>query len=190
LPYHTTDEGNTTKEEDSTSLDTPPPTFFSSHVELVSENITEKKSELSQQLFNTTSTVIQQPQNVEEEENAPIVYEIKNTENEEFIQHTTKNEGERGCVEQSQFDDVLQISQSVHSTTTTEDSAYQTNSQNPTSQQEAFQQKYQPVEVLNRCFSSGVDLTAESITGNGEEVSQQLFNTYSTLIKHPEIVDQ
>jgi hypothetical protein len=149
LPNHTTNEDNTTKEDGLTTKDIPPPSYFSSSVESNTETTTEKEIEVSQQLFNTTSTVIQQPLNVEGEENAPIVYEAKNTETQEFIQHTTKEEGERGCVEQSQFDDVLQISQSVYSPTTTEDSAYQTNSQNPTSQQEAFTNKYQPVEVRN-----------------------------------------
>jgi thioester reductase-like protein len=39
-------------------------------------------------------------------------------------------------------------------------------------------------------FSSGVKLTAETTTGNELEFSQQLFNTYSTTIQHPEMVDQ
>jgi hypothetical protein len=51
-------------------LDTPPPTYFSSRVELMGENITGKEKEDIQQLFNTTSTVIQQPENVDLTKNA------------------------------------------------------------------------------------------------------------------------
>jgi hypothetical protein len=153
LPDYTTNEDNTTivncELVIDNCFDTPPLTSFSSGVELLSENLTGKEVEVSQQLFNIDSTTIQHP---------PIVRFNKNTHNQDgeinseaqnFIQHTTRDEGERGCVEQSQLDDVLQISRSVHSTTTTEDTAYQTNSQNPSSQQKAFQQKYQPVEVRN-----------------------------------------
>jgi hypothetical protein len=75
---------------------------------------------------------------------------IKNTEIQQVIQHTTKDEGERVGVEQTQSVDVLQAESISNSFTTTEDIAsQQTNSQASTSGQEAFQQKYQPVEVLN-----------------------------------------
>ncbi|NJO94469.1 MAG: hypothetical protein HC820_09350 [Hydrococcus sp. RM1_1_31] len=105
--------------------------------------------ESSQHLFNTTSTTIQQPLNVELLDNVQIVEQIRDTATQEFIQHTERNEGERGCVEQTQFNDVLQNEQIVILPTTTEDTACQTNSLVPISQQKAFNQKYQPVEVLN-----------------------------------------
>ncbi|NJO93269.1 MAG: hypothetical protein HC820_00910 [Hydrococcus sp. RM1_1_31] len=58
--------------------------------------------------------------------------------------------GERGCVEQGQFDDILQTEQIANSSTTALDTTcQQTNSQVHTSEQEAFRQKYQLVEVLN-----------------------------------------
>jgi AAA domain len=113
LPYQTTNESDATEKDNSTLSDTPPPIHFSSRVELMGENITGKEKEDIQHLFNTNSTVIQQPLNVEGEENASIVDEAKNTETQEFIQHITKDEGERGCIEQSQFDDVLQTEQIV-----------------------------------------------------------------------------
>jgi hypothetical protein len=60
LPCYTTSEENTTKEDGLTTKDTPPPTYFSSRVELMAETITEKELELSQQLgqhpFNNYST--------------------------------------------------------------------------------------------------------------------------------------
>jgi hypothetical protein len=57
-----------------------------------------------------------------------------------LIQHTTKEEGERGVVEQTQSNCILQIEQPLNFPNTYLDS-------NP--QQKSFQQKYQPVEVLN-----------------------------------------
>jgi hypothetical protein len=113
------------------------------------ETTTGKEVEVSQHLFNTDSTTIQQPLNVEGEENASIVDEEINTEDEKFIQHTTKDEGERGVVEQVQLDGVLQNNQIANSSTTEQDTSSQTDSLNSTSGQEAFNQKYQPVEVLN-----------------------------------------
>jgi hypothetical protein len=71
------------------------------------------------------------------------------TEAQPVIQHTTKEEGERGVVEQVQLDNVLQTDQNANSSTTTENTSFQTNSLASTSQQKSFQQKYQPIEVLN-----------------------------------------
>jgi hypothetical protein len=149
LPYHTTDDDNTTKEDGLTTKDTPPPTYFSSRVELMAETISQKELELSQHLVNTNSTVIQHPQNVDKTENDSIVDSVKDVENQQLIQHTTKDEGERGCVEQTQSEDILQTEQTVNSSTTTEKTSFQTNSLASTSQQKAFTNKYQPVEVLN-----------------------------------------
>jgi capsular polysaccharide biosynthesis protein len=116
----------------------------------VAETISGNEVEFSQQLFNTYSTVSQQPEIVDFQENESTVDKAKNTETKEFIQHTTKDEGERVGVEQFQFDDVLQIAQNANSsTTTTEETSSSTNSLNSTSQQKAFTNKYQPVEVLN-----------------------------------------
>jgi hypothetical protein len=112
LPNYTTDEGNTTKQEDSTSLDTPPPSSFSGRVELIPENTTGKEVEVSQQLFNTHSTTIQHPEIVDKTENDSILHEAIDTEAQPVIQHTTKDEGERGVVEQEQSVDVLQTSDS------------------------------------------------------------------------------
>jgi hypothetical protein len=149
LPYHTTVEDNTTKENCLTIKDTPPPSYFSSRVESNAETTTGKEIEVSQQLFNINSTTIQQPENVEGEEKAQTLDEVKNTETQEFIQHITKDEGERGCVEQSQSSSVLQTEQVSNSSTTQKDTPSQSNSQDFTWGQEVFQQKYQPVEVLN-----------------------------------------
>jgi hypothetical protein len=149
LPGHTTSENHATQKVDSTSLDTPPPTFLSRNVELVGESITGKEIEVSQQLFNTASTVIQQAENVDLAGNDSNAYKIEDTEIQQVIQHSTKDEGERGYVEQGQFDDVLQTEQTANSSTTSEDISSETNSFDHTSQQEAFNRKYQPVEVLN-----------------------------------------
>jgi hypothetical protein len=149
LPTYTTNDSHTTEKVDLTTKDTPPPTSFSSHVELTTETTTGNELEFSQQLFNTYSTVSQQPEIVDFQENVSTVDKAKNTETKEFIQHTTKEEGERVGVEQEQFDDVLQNQQRVNLSPTTEKTSSPTNSLNSTSQQEAFTKKYQPVEVLN-----------------------------------------
>jgi hypothetical protein len=47
------------------------------------------------------------------------------------------------------LDNVLQNQLPINSPTTTEKTSFQTNSLASTSQQEAFTNKYQPVEVLN-----------------------------------------
>jgi hypothetical protein len=78
----------------------------------VSENVTGKELEVSQHLFNTNSTVIQHHSNVELIENAQTPVEEKDTEAQQVIQQTTKDEGERGVVEQEQSVDVLQTSDS------------------------------------------------------------------------------
>jgi hypothetical protein len=158
LPYHTTDEDNTTIANCELSiancLDTPPPSYFSSWVELNTESATGKEVEVIQQQVNTDSTVIQHPLNVELIENVQTIDKEVNTEDEKFIQHITKNEGERGCVEQGQFDSVLQNEQIANPSPTSEahrKTSFPTSSFNQTltSQQEAFTKKYQPVEVLN-----------------------------------------
>jgi AAA domain len=149
LPEYNTNEGNTTKENSLTTKNSPPPTLFPSRVKLVDESITGKELKFSQQQFNTYSTVIQHPQNVGLIENVQTVEQIKDTTTQQFIQQTTKDEGERGCIEQTQCDRILQTEQIPNSFPTTEDTSSQTNSPDHTSQQEAFQQKYQPVEVLN-----------------------------------------
>lgn len=112
LPNYTTNGDNTTENKDSTFWDSPPPSHFSGHVELVSENVTGKELEVSQHLFNTNSTVIQHHSNVELIENAQTPVEEKDTEAQQVIQQTTKDEGERGVVEQEQSVDVLQTSDS------------------------------------------------------------------------------
>jgi hypothetical protein len=149
LPEYTTNKGDTTKEDGLITKDSPPPSDFSRSVKLVPESATRKEVELSQQLFNTYSTTIQHPLNVGLKENAQTLDEEIDSEAKEFIQHSTKNEGERGGVEQAKSDDVLQNEQLVIPSTTHLNTSSQTNSLNFTSQQEAFQQKYQPVEVLN-----------------------------------------
>jgi hypothetical protein len=53
LPRHTTNEKNTTEQEDSTSLDTPPPSSFSGRVELSAQSIAVSGEKVSQQQFNT-----------------------------------------------------------------------------------------------------------------------------------------
>jgi len=63
----------------------------------MSENPTEKELEDSQHLVNTHSTTIQHPSNVGLDKNSQTACEAKNTEPQEFIQHMTKDEGERGC---------------------------------------------------------------------------------------------
>jgi hypothetical protein len=150
LPQYTTAEGNTTDKIDSTSLDTPPPTLFSSGVKLVTKSFAGKELDDSQHLFNTHSTTIQHPSNVGLVENAQTPDEEIDTEPQDFIQHSTKEEGERGCVEQEQFDSVLQTEKIANSSTTQKDTSSQSNSIDPASQQEAFTRKYQAVEVLNR----------------------------------------
>jgi len=115
----------------------------------VDESITGQELEFSQHLVNTTSTVVQPPSNVELVKNDQIAREKRDVELKEFIQHTTKEKGERGCVEQSKSDKVLQNKQLVTLPTAQEDTFSQTNSQSPTSQQEAISRKHQPVEVLN-----------------------------------------
>jgi hypothetical protein len=130
-------------------LDTPPPTFFSSHVELTPESNAVVEEEVIQHLVNTTSTVIQHTQNVEGRENESTVDEVKNTETQKFSQHTTKKKGERGGVEQGQLDDILQKEQSVTFAIAQQDTSSQTKSLDSTSGQEAITNKYQPVEVLN-----------------------------------------
>jgi KaiC/GvpD/RAD55 family RecA-like ATPase len=95
LPRHTTDESDATKEKDLIIKDSLPPTSFSSDVKLVTENITGKEIEDSQHLFNTTSTVVQQPRNVGLIENAQTPDAEIDLEHQEFIQHSTKDEGER-----------------------------------------------------------------------------------------------
>jgi hypothetical protein len=112
----------------------------------MSESITGKEVEHSQQQFNTHSTVIQHFSNVDLTENAQTVHETKNTEIQQVIQHTTKEEGERGYVEQVQLENVLQKERRVDFSTTQKETS---SSQDITSQQEAFTEKYQPVEVLN-----------------------------------------
>ncbi|NJO94504.1 MAG: hypothetical protein HC820_09575 [Hydrococcus sp. RM1_1_31] len=149
LPEYNTNEGNTTEDFNSTSWDSPPPTFFPSSVELMPESTTRKELEDSQHPFNTYSTVIQHTQNVELDKNSQTSYETRNIKPQKFIQHATKDEGERVGVEQVRSENILQVEQPVDSFTTQEDTTCQTNSQDPTSQQEAFNQKYQPVEVLN-----------------------------------------
>jgi hypothetical protein len=149
LPYHTTNDDNTTKEDGLTIKDSPPPSHFSGHVELVSENITGKEKEDIQHLFNTHSTVIQHPENVDRQENPHNYDRERNTAAQQVIQQTTKDEGERVGVEQVHCERVLQIERQVDLSTTTEDTSSQTDFLDQTSQQEAFQQKYQPVEVLN-----------------------------------------
>jgi hypothetical protein len=146
---HTTINDNTTKEESSISWDSPPPSSFSSGVKLVAESIARKEIEVIQQQFNTHSTLIQQLNNVKLGKNAYNQDVEINLEPQEFSQQTTSKEGEREGVEQAQLDDVLQTEPIPNSSTTTEDTSSQTNSFDPTSQQEAFQQKYRPVEVLN-----------------------------------------
>jgi hypothetical protein len=74
----------------------------------------------------------------------------KDIEPQEFIQHSTKDEGERGYVEQTQSGDVLQNERIVTFAIAQQDTSSQTKSPDLTSQQKAFNQKYQPVEVLNR----------------------------------------
>jgi ribosomal protein L31 len=140
---------NTTEKFDSTSWDSPPPSSLSSRVKLIPESVTGKEVELSQQQFNTTSTVIQHPLKVDVRENAHNQNTEIDTETQEFIQHITREEGERGYVEQIKLDGVLQNEQIVTFAIAQQDISSQTNSLDQTSQQEAFQQKYQPVEVLN-----------------------------------------
>jgi KaiC/GvpD/RAD55 family RecA-like ATPase len=142
LPKHTTNDDNTTKEDSLIIKDTPPPTYFSSGVDLTAETTTGKELEFSQQLFNINSTTIQHPEIVDFKENESTVDEAKDTEPQEFIQHTAKDEGERGCVEQAQLDGVLQTEQISNSPTTCS-----THPQTST-QHKSFQEKYQPVEVL------------------------------------------
>jgi hypothetical protein len=92
--------------------------------------------------------------NVDFKENESTVDEAKNTETQEFIQHTTKDEGERGCVEQEQSENILQTEPAINSSSTCS-TILETSSpinlfnQTLTSQKEAFTSKYQPVEVLN-----------------------------------------
>jgi len=131
------------------------------------ENTTGKEKEISQHLFNIHSTVIQHPLNVELRENTQTIDKPIDTEAQEFIQQTTKDRGERGYVEQEPFNDVLQVEPIVNSSTT-----QQTKSLDPTSGQEAFQQKYQPVEVLN---SEGEWISGDwvhkcLVVGNLEEI--------------------
>ncbi|NJO93267.1 MAG: hypothetical protein HC820_00900 [Hydrococcus sp. RM1_1_31] len=84
-------------------------------------------------------------------ENAQTSVEEINSEPQKFIQHLTRDEGERGCVEQSQSSSILQTEPIANSSTAEQDTAsQQTIFQVHTSQQEAFNRKYQPVEVLNR----------------------------------------
>jgi hypothetical protein len=76
------------------------------------------------------------------------------SEPQEFIQHTSRKEGERGFVEQAKSQNILQTEPARNSSTTCStqiETSFPTGSFNQilTSQQEAFQQKYQPVEVLN-----------------------------------------
>jgi hypothetical protein len=149
LPSHTTSEENTTKEDSLTIKDTPPPTYFSSRVELMAETTIQKELELSQHLVNTNSTVSQHPEIVNKTENDSIVDEAIDTGALPVSQHTAKEEGERGGTEQAQSVDVLQTDQNANSSTTTENTSFQTNSLASTSQQKSFQQKYQPIEVLN-----------------------------------------
>jgi hypothetical protein len=154
FPIYTTKKGYATEKVDSTFKDTPPPTSFFSRVELMPEKITGKEIEDSQHLFNTHSTTIQQPLNVELVENAQTVDDERDVEPQEFIQHTTRDEGARGCVEQSQFDGVLQTEPPRNSSSTCStiiETPSHSKPLNPifTSQQQAFTEKYQPVEVLN-----------------------------------------
>ena len=149
LPIHTTSEEDTTDIENSTAIDTPPPSYFSSCVNLTAENITVTEEKLSQQQFNTYSTSIQQLEHVDNQENDSIVDALKDTEVQPVIQQTTRQEGERGYVEQTQLGNILQTEQMVNSSTTKKETSSQSNSQASTSGQEAFQQKYQPVEVRN-----------------------------------------
>jgi KaiC/GvpD/RAD55 family RecA-like ATPase len=150
LPRHTTEEDNATENEDSTSFDSLPSTFFSSHVKLVPESDSGKEIEDIQHLVNNHSTFSQHPPNVELVENVQTVQQIRDTKPQEFIQHTAREEGERGVVEQTQSERVLQHEQIANSSTITQqDTSSQINSLDQTSQQEAFQQKYQSVEVLN-----------------------------------------
>jgi hypothetical protein len=118
LPYHTTDEDNATNEDGLTTKDTPPPTSFSSCVDLTAETTTGKEDEVSQQLFNTHSTTIQHPEIVDPTENDSILHEAIDTEAQQVIQHTTKDEGERGVVEQVKLDNVLQTEPARNSFTT------------------------------------------------------------------------
>jgi hypothetical protein len=154
LPCHTTDEDNATNEDGLTTKDTPPPSSFSSGVELMSETTTGKEDEVSQQLFNINSTVSQQPEWVDWAENAQTVDEARNTEAKEISQHIPKDEGERGVVEQVKIDNVLQTEPARNSSTTGSTHLKTFSPTNPfnqslTSQQKAFTKKYQPVEVLN-----------------------------------------
>jgi hypothetical protein len=142
---------------DSTFKDTPPPTYFSSRVELVAESSTGKELEVSQQLFNTDSTTIQHPEIVDKTESPHNGDGEIDTSAQQVIQQTTKDKGERVGVEQVYCvrvawalpNRILQIEQIVNSSTTQQDTSSQTNSLDQTSQQKAFNQKYQHVEVLN-----------------------------------------
>jgi hypothetical protein len=120
----------------------------------VSENTTGKELEISQHLVNTNSTVIQQPSNVDFKENESTVDETKNTEAQGFIQHTTKDKGERVDVEQAQLDGVLQTEPAINFSSTCSthiETSSHSNPLNPifTSQHKSFQVKYQPIEVRN-----------------------------------------
>jgi hypothetical protein len=81
-------------------------------VELTAERIAGEELDFSQQQFNTNSTTIQQPENVEWKENESIVDVVKDTKNQPVSQHTPREEGERGGVEQTQLGDILQIAPS------------------------------------------------------------------------------
>jgi hypothetical protein len=143
LPNYTTKKNNATKDDGLTTKDSPPLTMISSRVKLISESTTGKELEDSQQQFNTTSTVVQQPLNVGLIENAQTLDEEIDSEPQQFIQHSTLEEGERGYVEQGQVDDVLQTEQISNSSITCS-----THAQIST-RHKSFQEKYQPVEVRN-----------------------------------------
>jgi KaiC/GvpD/RAD55 family RecA-like ATPase len=157
LPQYTTSEDNTTiancQLRIDNCFDSPPPMSFSRGVELMPEITTGKEVEVSQQQFNIDSTVIQHPQNVGANRNTHSQDGAIDSEPQEFIQHTSRKEGERGFVEQAKSQNILQTEPARNSSTTCstqiETSSHSNSRDSIASQQEAFQQKYQPVEVLN-----------------------------------------
>jgi hypothetical protein len=138
LPNYTTTDNNATEKDDLTTKDTPPPSSLSSGVELTAETTAGNGEEVSQQLVNTDSTVIQHPLDVDNKENDSIVDSLKDVENQPVIQHTAKDEGERGGVQQAQSESILQTEPAINSSTTCStilETSSPTNSFNQTLQQ-------------------------------------------------------
>ncbi|PSF34968.1 hypothetical protein C7H19_18155 [Aphanothece hegewaldii CCALA 016] len=113
LPDYTTNGECTTENENSVYVDSPPPTQFSSKVELVDKSIASHDVEEIQQLFNTNSTTVQHSKVVEENEIESNVDEAIVTEDENLIQHSTNIEGESEGVEQPVSQNVLQDEEEV-----------------------------------------------------------------------------